>query len=54
MFDQSLEDRKNIDEIKKDYCKNNGIGYLEIPYWLITQSKVTTYKSMIDKILKKD
>ena len=54
MFDQSLEDRKNIDEIKKDYCKNNGIGYLEIPYWLITQSKVATYKSMIDKILKKD
>ena len=54
MFKQSLKERQEIDLYKKNYCEQHGIGYLEIPYWLITQSKTETYKTMIDNILKKD
>lgn len=54
MFDQALEERQKIDLYKKDYCEQHGVGYLEIPYWLIIQSKTETYKTMINNILKKD
>ena len=54
MFKQPLKERQEIDLYKKNYCEQHGIGYLEIPYWFITQSKTETYKTMIDNILKKD
>ncbi len=28
-----LKDRQRLDKIKSDYCKNNGINLLVIPYW---------------------
>ena len=54
LFEQSLKERKRIDKIKKDYCINNKIGYVEIPYWLIfnNREEKQTYKNIIDKILE--
>lgn len=56
LFKQSLEDRQKIDEIKKSYCKNNNIGYLEIPFWYIYNSneEKERYKKEIDSIINQD
>lgn len=52
MFSQSLEDRQRIDKIKRDYCKNNNIGYVEIPRWkIINNHAIKGYKVLIDNIL---
>ena len=52
MFTQSLEERKYIDKIKRDYCLNNNIKFLEIPSWKITNNhEIKGYKIMIDNIL---
>lgn len=51
-FTETLEKRQEIDDIKKQYCINNNIKYVEIPYWLITQSPTETYKKIIDDILE--
>lgn len=31
--DEKFEDRKRKDKIKREYCKNNNIKLIEIPYW---------------------
>lgn len=49
-FNMSLEEQKIRDEYKKDYCKKNGIKYLEIPFWDIKNNS-ETYKKKINKIL---
>ena len=54
MYTQSLEERQKIDKIKEQYCIDNDIKYIAIPYWLITQSPINTYKTLIDNILEKD
>ena len=54
LYKQTLQERQFVDKYKKDYCINNNIGYLEIPYWNIVQSKIETYKRKINNILKKE
>ena len=29
----ALGSDKKYDQMKKDYCKKNGISFIEIPYW---------------------
>lgn len=53
-FKETLEERQRIDKIKEQYCIDNNIKYIAIPYWLITQSPTNTYKTLIDNILKED
>lgn len=48
-FKKSLEEQKEYDKIKKEYCYKNDITFLEIPYWSI---KDKTYKFKIDNILE--
>lgn len=51
MFKQSIEERKRIDKLKKDFCLNNGIKYLEIPCWAIDNKwKIKRYKILIDNL----
>lgn len=33
IYSKNFEDRKKKDKIKADYCKNNNINLLTIPYW---------------------
>lgn len=33
IFQDSLEDRKQRDKIKDDYCKMNNIKLIRLPYW---------------------
>lgn len=49
-FKQTLSDRQRVDNIKKEYCLKHNIKYIEIPYWLIVQSPIETYKKIIDNI----
>lgn len=52
-FNQTLEERQRIDKIKEDYCKNNNIKYISIPFWLIINNgEKEAYKKIIDKIIK--
>lgn len=53
VFQQTLEDRKRVDKIKEDYCFNNNIGYIAIPFWKIYNSneEKETYKEIINNIL---
>lgn len=48
MFVQTLEERQRLDKIKKDYCKDNNVLYLEIPFWDIENNR---YKNAINNIL---
>ena len=55
MFEQSLEERRRIDLIKKNYCIKNNINYVEIPRWKITNKhSIKGYKILIDNILGQD
>lgn len=49
MFQQELSERKMVDKIKKDYCINNGIKYIEIPFSKIRKNE--KYKDIINSIL---
>ena len=52
MFTQSLKERRRIDLIKKNYCIENNINYVEIPRWKITNNhSIKGYKILIDNIL---
>lgn len=42
--EKEFEEQKKRDNIKREYCKNNSIGLLEIPYWDLRK---------VDKILEK-
>ena len=55
MFQQPLEERRMIDKIKENYCKENNIGFLAIPRWWIQNNcKVKRYKQEIDNIIGRD
>lgn len=49
MFCQDLEERQRLDSIKKQYCINNNIKYLSIPFWDIYNSN--KYIQSINNIL---
>lgn len=49
-FTMSLEERKRLDKIKYDYCVDNNIKYLSIPFWNIN-NKQKTYIKQINNIL---
>lgn len=52
-FQQTLEERQRIDKIKEEYCKNNNIKYVSIPFWLIINNgEKEAYKKIIDKIIE--
>ena len=50
MFSRSLKEQQYYDNIKKQYCKDNNIIFLEIPFWDIENNR-NTYKRKIDNIL---
>lgn len=63
--DEQFEYRKNNDKIKNDYCKNNKISLLRIPYWhfndiekilrsLIGKKETMMRVERINEILKKE
>lgn len=49
--EESLDYRKRLDKLKKDYAINKGYHFLEIPYW--TDDKKETWKKIIDKKISK-
>lgn len=49
IFPQKLSERKMIDKIKKDYCVNNCVKYIEIPFSKIRKNE--KYKDIINSIL---
>lgn len=52
-FQQTLKERQRIDKIKEEYCKNNNIIYISIPFWLIINNgEKEAYKRIIDKIIE--
>lgn len=50
IFSRSLKEQQYYDNIKKEYCKDNNIIFLEIPFWNIENNR-DTYKRKIDNIL---
>lgn len=55
LFKQTLEERQRIDSIKKQYCIDNEITYIDIPHWKISNKyKLKTYKVIIDNILNQN
>lgn len=49
---RTLQQQQEIDKYKKQFCIDNGIGYLELPFWLI-ENPQKTYKKKIDEIIGK-
>lgn len=56
IYKQTLEERQRLDKIKKDYCVNNNIGYLEIPFWNIYNNRKysNNFIKQIQKIISQD
>lgn len=55
VFPETLEHRQYIDKIKENYCKENNINFVAIPYWLIVNNhKIKRYKEIIDNIINQD
>lgn len=50
MFNIQLDEQRQRDEFKKQYCIDNDIKYVEIPFWKIQNSD--SYKKIIDEILE--
>lgn len=50
-FCLTLKEQQERDAYKKQKCEDNGVKYIEIPFWLISQSKCETYKNIIDNII---
>ena len=48
---RTLQEQQEVDEYKKQFCIDNNIGYLELPFWLINNPQ-QTYKRKIDEIIK--
>jgi very-short-patch-repair endonuclease len=48
---RTLQEQQEIDQYKKQFCIDNNIGYLELPFWLINNPP-QTYKNKIDEIIK--
>lgn len=54
LFFRKLEEQQKYDNIKKQYCKDNNINFLEIPFWKIENNKENpSFKKDIDKILNR-
>lgn len=51
-FNVGLQDQQNIDKYKKECCLNNGLKYIEIPYWEINESG--NFKNIISQNLIKE
>ena len=51
-FSRTLQEQQEYDEYKKQFCINNNIGYLELPFWLINNPP-QTYKNKINEIIKR-
>jgi very-short-patch-repair endonuclease len=51
-LERTLQQQQEFDNFKKDYCIKKGIGYLELPFWLINNPP-QTYKKKIDEIIGK-
>lgn len=53
-FGMSLKEQQKRDNIKKDFCLQNNINYVEIPYWAFKKKKNSAllYKTIINKILE--
>lgn len=50
-FQETLEHRQYIDKLKEEYCHNNNIGFIAIPYWdIVNKHTLKRYKIMIDNI----
>lgn len=49
---RTLQEQQEVDQYKKQFCIDNGIGYLELPFWLINNPP-QTYKKKIDEIIKR-
>lgn len=47
--ERTLQEQQEVDKYKKQFCIDNGIGYLELPFWLINNPP-QTYKKKIDEI----
>lgn len=55
VFKQNLELRQEYDKIKKEYCVENNIKYVEIPFWHIKNGKEKEkYKEIIDNIINQN
>ncbi len=55
VFPETLEHRQHIDKIKENYCKENNINFVAIPYWLIVNNHIIKrYKEIIDHIINQD
>lgn len=51
IFQETLEHRQYIDKLKENYCHNNNIGFVAIPYWqIVNKHNVKRYKITIDNI----
>lgn len=50
-LNRTLEEQQEVDKYKKQFCIDNNIGYLELPFWLINNPP-QTYKKKIDEIIK--
>lgn len=48
---RTFEQQKEYDEYKKQFCVDNNIGYLELPFWLINNPP-QTFKKKIDEIIE--
>lgn len=52
VFHETLEHRKAIDKIKEDYCRDNDIEFVAIPFWhIVNNHSVKRYKEIIDNII---
>lgn len=55
MFSETLKHRQYIDKIKENYCIDNGINYVAIPFWyIVNKHKIKKYKTIIDNITNQD
>lgn len=50
LFNQTLEERTRIDNIKREYCNKNNIRLLEIPFWDYYNNNA--YKNKINTFIK--
>ncbi len=51
-FSRTLKEQQEYDQYKKQFCIDNNIGYLELPFWLINNPP-QTYKKKINEIIKR-
>ena len=50
--ERTLQEQQEVDQYKKQFCIDNNIGYLELPFWLINNPP-QTYKKKINEIINK-